>query len=155
MRVLAVAFAGLLLASCSAAQIAMPASATVLPESEIGAMLRQCSRATPPAGQGGWRPAAKDIVALETALPAALADAPQARRMSNGAPPTGWLRQYVGIVRDGRRYVYGNYAPGRDASNGDWRRRPMIVCDGGPDFFGVEYDVEGRRFTHLAFNGML
>jgi len=155
MRIVAVAFAGLLLASCSAAQIGMPSSATVLPESQIEAMLRQCSRQSPAPGQAGWRPSAEDITKLETELPAALADAPQTRAMSNGTPPTGWLRQYVGIVRDGRRFIYGNYVPDRDGAAGDWRRTPVIVCDGGPDFFGVEYDVEGRRFTHLAFNGML
>lgn len=155
MKVKAVAFASLLFASCSAGQIGMPASATVLPESQIGAMLRQCSRASPSAGQGGWRPSAADISALERRLLAALADAPQARAMSNGAPPQGWLRQYVGLVRDGRRYVYGNFAPQGDVSSSDWRRTPLIVCDGGPDFFGVEYDVESQRFTHLAFNGML
>ncbi|RZJ06153.1 MAG: hypothetical protein EON89_01155 [Brevundimonas sp.] len=154
MRIKAVAFAGLLLASCSAGQIGMPASATVLPESQIAAMLRQCSRASPLAGQAGWRPSAGDILELERRLPAAIAAAPEARDMLEGRPPEGWLRQYVGLVRDGRRYIYGNYSPARGGFGGDWRRTPMIVCDGGPDFFGVEYDVEGRRFTHLAFNGV-
>ena len=154
MKLVSVAFAGFLLGACSG-QIGLPSSAAVLPESQIDVMLRQCSRATPSAGQGGWRPSARDIVALEDRLPAALADAPQTRAMANGAPPTGWFRQYVGIVRDGRRVIYGNFYPERGGLNHDWRRTPMIVCDGGPDFFGVEYDVEGRRFTHLAFNGML
>jgi hypothetical protein len=31
----------------------------------------------------------------------------------------------------------------------------MIVCDGGPQFFGAEYDVEAGRISHLAFNGSL
>jgi len=30
-----------------------------------------------------------------------------------------------------------------------------MVCDGGPAFFGVEYDVAARRFTHFGFNGSL
>ena len=46
----------------------------------------------------------------------------------------------------------------RDATRyGDperWRREPVIVCDGGPSFFGVEYDVERGQFTHIAYNGM-
>jgi hypothetical protein len=72
-------------------------------------------------------------------------------------PPQGWRRQYGGFLRGGRRFIYGNFFPheagdDRPADN-DWRHAPMMVCDGGHAFFGVEYDVEGRRFTHLGFNG--
>jgi hypothetical protein len=28
-----------------------------------------------------------------------------------------------------------------------------MICDGGHAFFGVEYDVEGRRVTRVDFNG--
>jgi hypothetical protein len=73
--------------------------------------------------------------------------------------PRGWRRQYVGIVRQGRRFIYGNYfrhEPSQDAIFGDdWRRESTRVCDGGPVFFGVEYDVEAQRFTHIAFNGAI
>jgi len=27
------------------------------------------------------------------------------------------------------------------------------MCDGGPGFFGAEYDVEKDAISHLAFNG--
>jgi hypothetical protein len=71
--------------------------------------------------------------------------------------PQGWRRQYGGFLRDGRRFIYGNFYPrgvgdDRPAAN-DWRHGPMTVCDGGHAFFGVEYDVDGHRFTHLDFNG--
>lgn len=120
-------------------------------------MLRQCSRRSPPAGEATWQPAAADIVALEAALPAALA--------ANHAPgsPDGsrlnadWLRQYVGLLRGGRRFIYGNFFP-REAGPvpGEpdrWRSQPVIVCDGGPSFFGVEYDVEAGRIMQVDFNG--
>ena len=29
-----------------------------------------------------------------------------------------------------------------------------MVCDGGPAFFGVEYDPKTKTFTHFAFNGI-
>ena len=70
--------------------------------------------------------------------------------------PEGWTRQYVGIVRDGRRFIYGNFFPRwnpDDAEIARWRNRPVIVCDGGSSLFGVEYDVEAGRITHLGYNG--
>lgn len=35
----------------------------------------------------------------------------------------------------------------------DWRSRAIVVCDGGPYFFGAEMDVAANRLSHLAFNG--
>jgi hypothetical protein len=138
--------------------VALPADAAVLPGSATAPILQQCSRSTPAPGEAGWRPAATDIVALEAAATTAL----RSRRDSNDPDwsrfPRDWQRQYVGLVRGGRRFIYGNAFPRelhRGASESDrWRREPVIVCDGGPAFFGIEYDVEARRITHLAFNGM-
>lgn len=65
--------------------------------------------------------------------------------------PVGYHRQYVGVVRDGRRFIYGNFAP-RDLEPGVLNR-PIIVCDGGPQFFGVEYEPATERFTLVSFNG--
>jgi hypothetical protein len=134
----------------------------ILPESSIPAMLLQCSRSTPTAGERGWQPTADDIVTLEQALPTALRDQPETQgpRHSGGPDwsrvPDGWRRQYVGIVRGGRLFVYGNFIPNAAEPRGapdDFALTPILVCDGGPAFFGVEYDVEARRFTHIAFNG--
>lgn len=136
---------------------ALPADVAVLPAAAIPTILQQCSRQAPTAGEGGWEPGAIDITALETATAAALRE----RRVTNDPDwsrfPQGWRRQYVGITRGGRRFIYGNAYPadaGRHSSDADqWRREPVIVCDGGPAFFGVEYDVEAARITQLAFNG--
>lgn len=118
---------------------------------------QQCSRGTPAPGQDAWGPGAAEIARLEAALPAALAAQRPGEDWS--AFPQNWRRQYVGIVRDGRRYVYGNFYPrsvdDHAADSGRWRREPMLVCDGGPAFFGAEYDIEAGRISHLAFNGMI
>ena len=145
-----------LLAACgAAAAAALPNGAAILPQQGATGLLDQCSRGTPEADEGTWTPSPADIAALERALPAALAT--QGRPELAGAPQ-GWNRQYVGIVRGGRRYIYGNFFPedvtGHSRDPDQWRREPVIVCDGGPSFFGVEYDVEARRFTHFGFNGM-
>ena len=44
-------------------------------------------------------------------------------------------------------------ALGRDDPTGRWRHDVVMICDGGPTFFGVEYDIPARRFTQFAFNG--
>jgi len=148
----------LAIAACSPAGAALPADAAILPGSMARSLLGQCSRATPPLGESTWQPGEADILALEAALPAALrAQPPRSGASDLARAPQGWRRQYVGIVRGGRRFVYGSFFPADSARHGapdQWRRETLIVCDGGPAFFGVEYDVEGRRVTHLAYNGM-
>ena len=131
---------------------ALPPNAAILDGAAVPAMLRQCSRAAPPPGEGTWQPAAADIIAFEAALPAALA----AHRFANvdwSRWPRAWERQYVGIRRGGRNFIYGNFVPrevGGDAGSGI---APHIICDGGPAFFGAEYDVAARHVSHIAFNG--
>jgi len=79
-----------------------------------------------------------------------------------------YLRQYVGFTRQGRKLIYLNAFSARvvdvfceedvkPAQEGDcrshWRREAVGVCDGGDDFWGVEYDPESKTFSSLAFNG--
>jgi len=149
----------LLLAACGAAPAdpALPADATIMPAGAVAGLLSQCSRAAPPPGEATWQPTGADIAALEAALPAALRAEHEAAGHDWSRFPADWRRQYGGIVRGGRRFVYGNFYPrhiddGRDDPN-RWRREPVMVCDGGAAFFGVEYDVAARRFTHFGFNG--
>jgi hypothetical protein len=138
----------------AAAEPALPKGAYILPGSAIPKILRQCSRSAPKIGEGSWQPRAANIRELEAALPGEL------RKRSSGESPhwqnllRDWRRQYVGIVREGRRYIYGSFAQDDSSSSTfDWQREPMQVCDGGASFFGVEYDIASRRFTHVAFNG--
>ena len=126
----------------------------VLPEAAAAGLLLQCSRSEPSAAEGTWRPTLAEIAALERSLPAALAAAPEARSEDFSNLPSRWRRQYVGIVRGGRRFVYGNFLPGPPSVGEEhWRTEPVVVCDGGPPYFGVEFDARSGRITHLAFNG--
>ena len=124
-------------------------------------MWHQCSRSVPPAGEASWSPADADIRALEAALPAALTRLSDAERSELTNVPVGWFRQYVGIVRGGRRFIYGNFMPASeqaqmaDRHDDSWQTRALIVCDGGPRFFGVEFDVDAGAFTHVDTNGFL
>ena len=216
--------ATVLLAGCTGAQsgndanLSMPDGAYLLPSAEADTVLEQCSRDTPPRGNGTWQPTAADIIALERGLAAEVglyaatarsAASPgrdalrakadeiykhyddlepaeqdkrrqQVQRMywdyAQSMPdsekrhlgfdpkqfdvtrlPKGFGRQYVGIIRDGRRFIYGNFwsrnLEGDHGSGGSYSRNPQIVCDGGPTFFGVEFEPATGKYTHMAFNG--
>ena len=142
----------LLIGSCAAAPN-VRGDAAILPGSAVSEILDQCSRDSPAAGEATWLPEWQDIVRLEAALPAAVAASPDRRDLVVGQLPTGWKRQYVGILRNGERFIYGNFYPARSGIEEGRIAEPLIICDGGPAYFGVEYDLKAGGFSHLAFNG--
>jgi hypothetical protein len=147
----------------AAAEVGLnPIDGAILPPDAGKRLLNQCSRGTPQHVIGIWSPAGWQVRELESRLAAALAIEAQRRRFRY-AQPTAFRRQYVGLLIGGRRIIYVNAFPrdvGDPAKDGtpatrhfDWRREPLIVCDGGPAFFGVEYDSQKRTFVHFEFNG--
>lgn len=74
-------------------------------------------------------------------------------------------RQYAGFVQNGHRLIYVNgfpddaaemFAEGKIVTCADhirWQYRAIVTCDGGPSFYGMEYDPQTRQFQHLQFNG--
>lgn len=97
-----------------------------------------------------------DVLALERQLPEFLRSQPEdsdARAADLWLKAPSYLRQYVGFTRNGRRVVYANFFCFRSVSDRDWHVWPVVVDDGGPCFFQVEYDVESGRFSRLSVNG--
>ena len=134
----------------------------ILSADQSKALLNQCSRGAPRHVTGMWRPTDVQIRELERRLPAALALKAQ-ERGPRYTQATAFRRQYAGLLVGSRRIVYVNAFPpdvGNPAKEGtpaarvfDWHREPVIVCDGGPAFFGVEYDPQQRTFSNFEFNG--
>lgn len=145
------------LAACNHAPAAAPQGGiAILPREAVAGMYAQCSRSTPPAATDSWRPEPQDIARLESVLIASAAERAAARGLDLSIFSARWRRQYVGTVHDGRRFIYGNFLEARDEFPGaDWRREPIQVCDGGPGFFGAEFDVDAGTITHIAFNGSM
>jgi len=140
------------------------ADGAVLSANAAKRLLHQCSRGTPQHLTGTWTPTRQDIHDLETRLPAALAVEAQ-KRGPRYEQQTTFRRQYAGLVMGSRPIIYVNAFP-RDAGepakdgtpaarNFDWHHDPVVVCDGGPAFFGVEYDPEKKVFARFEFNGPL
>jgi len=155
----------LLIVSTAAAASAYrldPGDGVVLPENVAKEAVHQCSRGAPENVTGTWLPKSSQIAELESRLPAAL-EAIAFQRGSEYAQPADFRRQYTGLLVQGRKMIYVNAftrESGDPNPNGppgawhfDWRRQVVVVCDGGPSFFGVEYDPIRRTFSHFEFNG--
>jgi len=61
----------------------------------------------------------------------------------------------VGIVVNGKRLIYGNfYDLDYDPANNE-AQKPVIICDGGPYMFGLEYDPDQRKIVDAQVNGAI
>jgi len=119
-------------------------------------LLRQCSRPTPRDVAGFWRPSSHDVDELETSLSAYL----EVRRKGNQAiPPSGqaYHRQYIGLTINSEQFIYGNFYPASAVSD-FWKDKQaklaLVVCDGGPAFWGIVFRVSTKSFEEIRFNGL-
>jgi hypothetical protein len=144
-------------------QIRLPGAATfILPAHAGRSLLSQCSRGAPAGVSRFWSPSTEQIQRLESLLPGYVrAEAGADRRIPDNVE---YHRQYIGIVVNDRRLIYGNFYPASvldlflDARRSDQPRideksTPVVVCDGGPSFWGIVFDPESNEFRDLQTNG--
>lgn len=138
----------------------LPVNAYRITLDRASSLFDQCSRDAPTLDGAAFEPETADILRLETQLVAILSGHsdtdgidPALRFTSD---PKSYARQYAGYRLAGRPMIYGNFLPMSDHLDGKaLATEALIVCDGGPSFFGVEYDVERQTVTRVAFNGGL
>jgi hypothetical protein len=63
-----------------------------------------------------------------------------------------YSRQYVGFIRDGKQYIYGNFFKG-EPETAHAASVPVVACDGGDNFWGVVYSLDSNTFESIRFNG--
>src|SRR5215510_893772 len=119
---------------------------TLLPETEADRATQLCSRPGPPKFQGTWKPTDNDIQSMESRL----SRISRLRTQSGIAGvkiqhPDRYYRQYLGIMIDGRKFVFIN-AFCDDKPPETWRELLVDVCDGGCSW-GVVYDVAKGEFS--------
>ncbi len=102
---------------------------------------------------GYWLPSEPDVLKLEAKLPGYLSELAQ---RAPSARLEEFTRQYVGVVSNGRRLIYGSFlhnSEGIDSSDQSWRTEAVIVCDGGDWFWGISFDPETQTFDQPQYNG--
>ncbi len=96
-----------------------------------------------------FTPGEQDVAAFERALPAFLSGSADADARAIAGELTRYRRQFLGVVREEGRLVFGNYFcdPSESAEN------PVMVDDGGRCYFNVFYDPQRQTFIRLTING--
>ena len=130
-----------------------PSGRFVLPSSAARDVFHQCSRQAPSSKTEIWEPSAKQIDELESSLSSYLTGLEKVRKE---IPPrkVSYHRQYVGFTRDGERYIYGNFYPGDKEFSARESKSVVMVCDGGPVFWGIVYRLKTKTFEEPRFNGV-
>jgi hypothetical protein len=121
--------------------------AVLLPESAAKQVKQLCSRESPKV-DGVWTPSTTILGTMESRI-----DKVAELESTHGRikDPRQSYRQYVGILIEGKRYIYINGMCERP--RGDWDKRLQDVCDGGSCFWSVLYNVESGSFSNLQTNG--
>jgi len=120
----------------------------ILPIAPGKTQVKAC-RAIPKGITAVWEPTDADADSLEALLLGYL-------NGSMTAPPRrSYGRQYIGIVVNGKRLIYGNFYP---PSSNQWAKkiestRPVATCDGGRLFWGIVFDPSSKTFSEMEFNG--
>jgi hypothetical protein len=96
-----------------------------------------------------FTPDEQDVAAFERALPAFLAGSSDADARAIAGELTKYRRQFLGVVRDEGRLVFGNYF----CDQGESAANPVMVDDGGRCYFNVFYDPRRQAFLRLTING--
>ena len=131
--------------------------ATILTGKSALPLFNPCSRNPPAHITGYWTPAVSDIQQLERDAPTYL----KAQKRTTPKMMVKHYRQYAGFIQQGRKMIYVNgFQDPEDRgypSHGhtQWQSEPVVACDGGPSYYGMEYDIQTRQFYHLEFNGFI
>jgi hypothetical protein len=127
----------------------------ILPQAAAPAMLCQCSRETLGLADSYWAPSKTQIAELEERLPQFLSNNPPMGRPDYWLrqPPHRFIRMYLGVVRADRPRIAVQFVFAKREIADLSRITVGTVCDGGPRFFGVEYDVNDGNFVLISYNG--
>jgi hypothetical protein len=134
----------------------------ILSPDQAELVLKQCSRPTPRNVDGAWAVPPAVVTQLERDLGklSELKSHQCCISEESVQNPDSYLRQYVGVTIQGRKYVYINAfrepaAHWRNENVDAMMHKPITMCDGGDSFWGALYDPETRQFSEVAFNGAI
>jgi hypothetical protein len=105
---------------------------------------------------GAWEPTKEDIDGLEVSLGQVSQLKPEDWPASSSVRiehPERYFRQYVGVVRGGKKMIYVN-AFCSEIAPLDWQKRLVVILDGGACVWQAIYDPSAKRFRSLRINGV-
>jgi len=139
---LSVAICGMLLAGCEAGTIKTGGvEGVIFPAGQANGLTPSTT----------WTPSESDIAAAGPKIEAFLKSSAPA--LASRLPK--YRCQYFGITVEGKQRIYCNFFA-RDAGfQGfpDWKSKCVLVCDGGDQYFQLQYDVESNQCMCLTING--
>ena len=107
-----------------------------------------------------WQPKERDIREVHRAFTRFL-DNPLNSRLREAilkSKDFPFHAQYIGYVKKGERYIYGNFYSesfqkmAQSVTKFD-ELQPVVMCDGGTQFWGAVYRFSSRSITSIDFNG--
>ncbi len=111
-------------------------------------LLRQCSRSTPKYDETFYPP----LKQVRNCLKHLQLDNSIIKSLR--APLSDYHFQIVGFYYNGNKYLYLNCFKKHFYKLYLFRKRPLMVCDGGPNFWGIVYDIEKNVFKDISYNGI-
>jgi hypothetical protein len=114
-------------------------------------LLRLCYRPELQAS-AQWIPSSDQVTQLEARLKAKFSTFKYLTFKPAG-PLGNYYRQYAGFVVAGRKIIFVNFFP-TDIST-QWRSEAVLMCDGGPSFWSVEYEVDEKKFVNAVASGRI
>jgi hypothetical protein len=142
-------------ASSDGAASGLPANVVILPLSE-GPHLSATA-------DYFWTPEVSEVPAAEAAL-ALYMNLPDVQKPR--APLNDYIRQYIGIRRNGEVLIHINLALKKDVEfdqeterkirgkSSDWHSKAIVVTDGGDAFWRIDYDPRTKQLKNARFNGV-
>jgi hypothetical protein len=144
------------LSACVTGSALLPGT-FILPTSAGEETLKQCSRDVPTGISDFWSPSIPEVNEVDRNV-GGYFDTRKSRGI--GERPYRniyrYHRQYIGIIQNGKHLIYGNFYyfdANYPDDYKDEQLKPMVICDGGNDFFGIVYDPEHHAFLDTKFNG--
>ena len=61
-------------------------------------------------------------------------------------------RQYVGFTKGEKSYIYGNFYKWESSRGEDDAFEPIIICDGGTDYWVIVFDIKEFKFNGPFYN---
>jgi hypothetical protein len=130
----------------------IPQFETILLANNYSKVLNQCSRKIPQKIDRSFDLTNSDIETLKNNFKKILII--KDKRGKTIKNLSDYAYQYVGLIIDGKKYIYINaFIYSKIETEKDWKTKPIIVCDGGISFWGVLFDIEKSNFIQLEING--